>query len=108
MAFASHTQSSVAVASAAVQVDVAAALGFVLVPVLVRKLVAVASYSYPFASESFGAPASCFPVALLDFHSHSDFAFAWGLSQANRTLWTIAYALGSWGCHPWCFLLLPW
>ena len=102
MEFASHTQSSVAVASASVLVDVDDALGFVLVPVLVRKLVAVASSSCPFEFASSGDPASCFPVALLDLHSHSDCAFAWGLSQANRTRWDIAYAIGSWGCQPWC------
>ena len=78
MAFASHTQSSVAVANAVVLVAVAAAMGFGLVPVLVQRLVDVASYSYPFASAASGAPASCFPVALLDFHSHSDCAVAWG------------------------------
>ena len=48
MAFASHTQSSVAVASDVVMVAVAAAIGFGLVPVLVRRLVAVTLYSYPF------------------------------------------------------------
>ena len=78
MAFASHTQSSVAVAYSVVLVSVAADMGFGLLPVLVQWLVAVASYSYPFASASSVAPASCFPVALLDFHSHSDCAVAWG------------------------------
>ena len=102
MAFASRTQSSVAVASSAVLVAVAAALVFSLVHVLVSHVVAVASYSYPFASASSGAPASCFLVSLLDFHSHFYCALAWGLSQANRTRWSIAYALGYWGCHPWC------
>ena len=101
MAFASHTQSSVAVAYYVVLVAVATAMGFGLVHVLVRRLVSVASYSYPFVSASSGAPESCFPVALLDFHSYSDCAVAWGLSQANRTRWAIAYAFGSLGCHPW-------
>ena len=78
MALASHTQSYIAGASAVVLVVVSAALGFGLVPVLVRQMVAVASYSCPFASASSGAPASCFPVALLDLHSHSDCAFTWG------------------------------
>ena len=72
MAFASHTQSSVAVVCAVVLVAVAAVMVFV------RRLVAVASYSYPFVSASSGDPASYFPVALLDFHSHSDCAVAWG------------------------------
>ena len=108
MAFASHTQSSVAVAYAAVVVAVAAALGFGLLSVIVQQLLAVASYSYPFAFASSGAPVSCFHVALLDFHSHFDCAFAWGLSQDNRTRWSIAYALGSWGFQPWFLLLLPW
>ena len=85
MAFASHTQSSVAVAYYVVLVAVAASMGFGLVPVLLKRLVDVASYSYPFASASSGTPASCFPVALLDFHSHSDCAVAWVLSQANWT-----------------------
>ena len=90
MAFASHTQSSVDVASADVLVAVAADMGFGLVPVLVWWLVAVALYSYPFASASSGAPASCFPVALLDFDSHSDCTVAWVLPQASRTRWAIA------------------
>ena len=79
MVFVSHTQSSVAVAYADVLVYVAAALVFGLVPVLVWHLVAVESHSYPFASAFSGAPASCFPVYLLDFHSHSDCAFAGGV-----------------------------
>ena len=52
MEFASHTQSSVAMAYSIVLVAVAAAMGFGLVTVLVRRLVDVASYSYPFASAS--------------------------------------------------------
>ena len=44
MAFASHTQSSVAVAYYVVLVAIAAAVGFGLVPVIVQRLVAVASY----------------------------------------------------------------
>ena len=54
VAFASHTQSSVAVAYDVVLVAVDASMGFWLVPVLVRRLVAVASYSHPFASASSG------------------------------------------------------
>ena len=44
VAFASHTQSSVYVAYSVVMVAVAAAVGFGFVPVLVQRLVAVASY----------------------------------------------------------------